>query len=246
MSTYLELTNELLRKLNEVEITSSTFPSLTGIQAAAKDSIRYSISEIMDAENEWSFNWVTGSQLLTQGQNEYTLPTDCDNADWESFRIRKDDVLNVNTTPLKLISKDYWYQNLRAADEDAGSDGVRMPDSVFMSNYGAVKSFGVTPSPERAYTVEFEYYLINAELNLYSDTVRIPDRYKFVIMSGALKHFNLFKDNVEQGAFWQKEFERNISGMRKSLAPRKDDLRDTRINFGGPTWMSVYRGITNG
>lgn len=240
MATFLELTNELLRKLNESEVTSTQFASLQGIQATAKDCIRYSISEIMDAENEWSFNWVTGSQLLVQGQNEYALPTNCNTPDWESFRIVKDDVLGVKTQPLRLISKDLWYERLRPDDEDAGSDGRRVPDSVFMSNYNNVQSFGVTPSPDKAYTVEFEYYIINAELDLYSDTVRIPDRYKFVIMGGALKHFNFFKDNMDQAAFWTKEFERMVSGMRKSLAPRKDDLRDTRVNFGGPTWKNAY------
>jgi len=243
LATFYELTNELLRKFNEAEVTTTSFPSLKGIQAAAKDCIRYSVNEIMDAENEWSFNWVTGSQLLVQGQNEYELPADCDHADWESFRIQKDDVLNVNTTSLPLISKDFWYTNLRPTDENAGSDGIRVPESVFMSNYGATLGFGVTPSPDKAYTVEFEYYKVNPELDLYTDEIPIPDRYRFVVMGGALKHFNFFKDNLEQGTFWTKEFERMISGMRKTLAPRKDDLRDTRVNFGGPMWRSVYRDI---
>ena len=32
MATYLELTNELLREMNEVELTSSNFTSAVGIQ----------------------------------------------------------------------------------------------------------------------------------------------------------------------------------------------------------------------
>jgi hypothetical protein len=240
MATFLELTNELLRKLNEVEITSTDFPSLVGIQATAKDCIKYSINEIMDAENNWSFNWVAGTQLCVQGQVEYELPADCNQPDWESFRIQKDDVLNIQTSSLKLISKDYWYERLRAADEDAGSDGRMVPEMVFMSNEGATQSFGVTPSPDLAYTVNYEYYSIHPELDLYSDTTRIPDRYKYVIIAGALKHFNFFKDNMEQGAFWTNEFQKMLSGMRVSLAPRKDDIRDTRVNFGGPSWRNIY------
>lgn len=240
MSTYLELTNELLRRINEVELTSTTFASARGIQATAKDCIRAGVNEIMSSEKEWVFNYTTGTQLLTVGTEEYTLPVNCEVADWESFRIEKDDILGVNTTPLNLISKNYWYQHLRPSDEDSGTTGIRMPESVFMSTYNAQLSFGVTPSPERAYTVAFDYYLIDDELDLYSDSVRIPVRFNFVIMACALKHFNLFKDNIEQGSFWTKESEMAISKMRAYLAPRKDDVTDTRTNFGGQNWRTVF------
>ena len=41
-TTYLQLTNELLREWNEVVLTSSTFSSAVGIQAHAKDCINRS------------------------------------------------------------------------------------------------------------------------------------------------------------------------------------------------------------
>ena len=37
MATYLNLTNELLREMNEVELTSTNFGSAVGIQQHAKD-----------------------------------------------------------------------------------------------------------------------------------------------------------------------------------------------------------------
>ena len=36
-STYLDLTNELLRELNEVTLTSATFTSAVGVQQHVKD-----------------------------------------------------------------------------------------------------------------------------------------------------------------------------------------------------------------
>lgn len=240
MSTYLELTNELLRRVQDTELTESNFASARSTQATAKDCIKASINEIMAYEKEWAFNFTSGSQILTIADNLYILPADCDSPDWESFRILKDDVINQNTVPLDLISKDFWYKQYRPMDEDSVPTGRMVPCYVFMSTEGGQTSFGVTPAPDKAYTVAFDYYVIETQLDLFSDSVRIPERFNYVIINGGLKHFNMYKDNTEQGAYWTKEFDNSMSRMRQYLAPRKDDLRDTRVNFGGPSWRSVY------
>ena len=45
MSTFLSLTNELLRRLNEVQIDQADFPNVKNVQALAKDSINSSIHD---------------------------------------------------------------------------------------------------------------------------------------------------------------------------------------------------------
>ena len=55
-TTFIDLTNKVLRRLNEVEMTSSDFASATGVQALAKDAVRDSIAKINQAEFEWPFN----------------------------------------------------------------------------------------------------------------------------------------------------------------------------------------------
>jgi len=45
-TTYLTLTNSVLRELNETELTSSTFSSSRGIQTAVKDFINKGIHDI--------------------------------------------------------------------------------------------------------------------------------------------------------------------------------------------------------
>ena len=45
-TTYLTLTNRVLRELNETELTSSTFASSRGIQTAIKDFVNKSIHDI--------------------------------------------------------------------------------------------------------------------------------------------------------------------------------------------------------
>ena len=39
MSTFLSLTNELLRRLNEVQIDQADFPNVKNVKALAKDSV---------------------------------------------------------------------------------------------------------------------------------------------------------------------------------------------------------------
>ena len=53
--TYLQLTNELLRELNEVVLTSSNFASAIGIQAHAKDCINRAYLDIVTEEPKWPF-----------------------------------------------------------------------------------------------------------------------------------------------------------------------------------------------
>ena len=45
-TTYLTLSNRVLRELNEVEMTSSNFSSSRGIQTAVKDFVNKSIHDI--------------------------------------------------------------------------------------------------------------------------------------------------------------------------------------------------------
>ena len=49
-SSYLVLINNVLRDLNEVELTSSNFSSSRGIQTAVKDYVNRAIDDIINAK----------------------------------------------------------------------------------------------------------------------------------------------------------------------------------------------------
>ena len=53
--TYLNLCNDLLRELNEVTLSSSTFSSAIGVQAHVKDSINRAYLDIVNEEPQWPF-----------------------------------------------------------------------------------------------------------------------------------------------------------------------------------------------
>ena len=70
-STYLSLVNNVLRDLNEVELTSSTFTSSRGIQTSTKDYINRAISDLINAELNWSFTRSEGSLDIVAGKQLY-------------------------------------------------------------------------------------------------------------------------------------------------------------------------------
>ena len=54
-TTYLEITNELLRELNEVPLTSSNFANAKGLQAFVKDTVNKAIFDIANEEPQLPF-----------------------------------------------------------------------------------------------------------------------------------------------------------------------------------------------
>jgi len=237
MTTYLELTNELLRRLNEVELTASNFDSARNIQASAKDFIKASIDEINNKEHEWPYNYVSGTQVLTIATEFYPFPEDAQTIDWMSFAIVKDPALNTFTRPLQYIKRDEWYKQLRARDEDNTPQGVQLPMWVFQ---GPGRTYGVSPGSNQAYTIKYDYFRVPNVLTIYSDVCVIPPRFNYVIIAGALKHFYMFKDNTEQAQTADAVFGKFLAQMQTTLMNRQENITDTRINFGGRIHRSAF------
>ena len=88
-SSYLVLINNVLRDLNEVELTSSTFSSSRGIQTAVKDYINRAIDDIINADTEWPFTVVNKSFTTAAGTRLYTRSaigaTNTKTVDFDSF-----------------------------------------------------------------------------------------------------------------------------------------------------------------
>jgi hypothetical protein len=99
MSTFINLTNELLRRLNEVQIDESSFASVKNIQALAKDAINSAIRQTLQDAQEWPFLLVTHEQTLTAGTGAYSFPADYSKADWDTFFIKR--LTSKNNIPKK-------------------------------------------------------------------------------------------------------------------------------------------------
>ena len=108
-STYIDLCNKVLRRLNEVEIAVGDFPTVRGVQALVKDAVRSSIAKINQAEYEWPFNAAEHTETLVAGQTEYVWPSYFKVSDWNTFQIQKDNSLGTGYKTLSAIDRDEWY-----------------------------------------------------------------------------------------------------------------------------------------
>ena len=116
--TYLTLTNKVLARLNEVELTSATFSSARGIQTQVKTAINEAIRYINQREHNYPFNHATASQTLTAGVVRYSLPATTKVVDYNTFRIVKDSDLAVSGGQLSILNyNDYISRAVEQEDE---------------------------------------------------------------------------------------------------------------------------------
>jgi hypothetical protein len=218
----------VLRRINEVEIAQADFGTVRGVQALVKDAVRAAIAKINQAEFEWPFNASEHTQVLEVGRTEYDWPDYFKIADFNSFQIQKNDSLATGYKTLSAIERDDWYRDYRDTDYEAGSAGRGVPDFVFPS-HGT--GFGVTPSPDKAYSVRFRYYLNYADLTAYDDVTRIPESFDTVIVDGALYHLYMFKDNLDAANAAFIAFQSGLKDLQTLYINSYQSVRDTRIKF---------------
>ena len=227
-SNYITLCNQVLRRLNEVEIPEADFPNTRGVQSLVKDAVKAAVAKINQAEFEWPFNAAEFTQILTAGQTEYAWPNAFKIVDWNSFQLQKNDSLGVGYKSLGYMDRDEWYASHRDADYTAGASGRDIPTKVFPSHGNG---FGVTPSPNKAYSVKFRYYLNYTDLTLFSDVTRIPQSFDTVIIDGALYHMYMFKDNMEAAATALGTFQSGLKDLQTLFINNFESIRDTRVAF---------------
>lgn len=231
-STFINLCNMTLRRLNEVEIAPADFPNTRGIQSLVKDAVRASISKINQAEFKWPFNAAEHTMTLVAGQSEYTWPSELKLPDWDSFQIQKNTALNVGFTTLRHMDRNQWYSSGRDEDYEAGASGRGVPAFVFSSHgFG----FGITPSPNAAYEIRFRYFENYDNLDLANDIASVPVAFDYVIVDGALYHMYMFKDNTESAGVAAQVFERGLKHLRSIYINDRDYVYDRRVQFGGGT-----------
>ena len=101
-TTYLTLTNSVLRELNETELTSSTFGSSRGIQTAIKDFVNKSIHDIYNEAGEIPLLHTTKTKSTFTGTQEYSLESDMRKVDFDSFFLK----------PAELITNGEFASNI--------------------------------------------------------------------------------------------------------------------------------------
>ena len=229
---FLELVNSINRRLNEVELTSSNFSGAAGFYAHAKDAVNSSIRYINQAEYEWAFNHVEQEDTLTAGVSRYPFPSDTKVIDFDTFRIKENATLGNSTTKLSKLAYEEYLGSFVDQEYSSSSNGQGVPNGVV---HAPSLEFIMTPAPNKAYTVIYEYYRIPVDLEQYGDVPAIPERFKHIIVDGAMHYAYLFRGNSQDAVIAKDKFEDGIKHMRSMIINRYHYVRSSMIphNTGG-------------
>lgn len=223
---FLELVNEINRRVNEVELTSSNFANATGFYAHAKDSVNASIRYINQSEYNWPFNHVEQEDVLSSTVSRYAFPYDAKVIDFNSFRIKEDSTLGNDTRKLSTLSYEEYLDKYIEQEYTTNSALRGVP--LYITHAPSLE-YVVSPTPDKAYTVIYEYYRIPVDLELHDDVPIIPERFKHIIVDGAMHYAYLFRGNTQDSLVMKERFEEGIKNMRSMLINRYYYVRSGMI-----------------
>ena len=222
---YLGLINDVNRRLNEVELTSSNFSTATGEYGMIKDAVNASIRYINQHEYEWPFNHVTADETMTAGVVRYAFPTDAKTVDFDSFRIKRNDTLGNDTKRLTILSYEE-YLNKHVDIEYNTSSARGVPDYIFRTPN---QEFGFVRAPDKAYEYVYEYYRLPVDLLNTTDVPTVPEQFRYIIVNGAMYFAYMFRGETQESQVTQARFMDEIKSMRSLYVNRYDYLRSTAI-----------------
>jgi len=253
-TTFLTLTNDVLRELNEIELTSSTFASATGIQNFVKNSINKSINDIANEEPQLPFFAVAASggtdpfygnvtvattvgtrwYILKDGSSSIT--TDFASIDWDDFYIT---TINVSGESAPFVSKglEYltlsdWTSRLRDSENADDSDSQSYGEPQYVIRSPDHRKFGLSPIPDKVYNVHFYAYNAPTALSAFSDEIVFPDQYANVITARSRYYVWQFKESPQQAAFALDDYKKGLKFMKSNLInPSPTYITDDRRYF---------------
>lgn len=237
--TYLDITNEVLARMNEVSLTSSGFSSARGFQVQCKNAVNDSINFINHREFNWPFNHTTGSETLVAGTSRYSIPATAKTVDYETFRLVKDSTLGSNGGGLAVLDyKEYVDRYIDQEDDTTVQGGVpryivRTPDNNYL----------LYPYPNKAYTLKYEYYNNTTPLSAATDVPNLPELYRAVISDGATAYAYQYRGETDQYQVNWSRFNDGITDMQSILSNRFDYVRSTVVLRTG-TNTSVFPSVS--
>ena len=255
-TTYLGLTNEVLRELNEVVLTSVTFSTATGIQSFIKDSINKSIFDIANQEPQLPFfsagvsggtdpfygnvtvASVAGTRWYTLKSGSSSITTDYSSVDWDDFYLTTINVSGETTpfvsTGLKFLTLTDWkryYRDSENSDDAEGSDASH-GEPIYVIKSPDHRKFGLSPIPDKVYNVHFYAFTKPTALSAHGDTIVMPEQYSNVITARTRYYVHQFKENIQQAAFALDEYKKNMKTMKSNLInPVPNYVSDDRTYF---------------
>ena len=253
-TTYLEITNEVLRELNEVPLTSSNFANAKGLQAFVKDTVNKAIFDIANEDPQLPFfsaglsgatdpfygnvtvATTAGTRWYLLKSGSSSITTDYASIDWDDFYLT---TINVSgeaapfvSQGLKFLNLADWKRYYRDSEnsDDASTQAYGEPKYVIKSPDN--RKFGLSPIPDKVYNVHFYAFEKPTALSAHGDTVVLPEQYTNVITSRVRYYVWQFKESPQQAAFALDDYRRAMKSMKSNLLnPTPRTMTDDRTYF---------------
>jgi len=238
-TTYLQLTNELLRETNEVVLTSANFGSALGVQAHLKDCVNRAYNDIVSAEPQWAFlatgesgatdpfygnvyvETVAGTRWYELKAASSSITTDYGAVDWDDFYLTTIGVSGESTPyvskNLSFVTLEEWKDHRRASENIDDADAQTYGEPRFIIRSPDARKFGISPIPDKVYRVWFYAWDLPTALSAHGDTIVFPDMYSPVLIARARYYMHQFKDNPQASAFALDDYKKGLRQMKSNL-----------------------------
>lgn len=225
---FIGLVNDVNRRLNEVELGTTNFDGAQGYYNLTKDAVNAAIRHIHQEEFEWPWNHVEEEEVLSVGQVRYSMPYDSKTINMNSFRIKRDNTLNVSTTKLKVLNYEEYIDKYVDYEYNSSQSVQSVPRYVVRA---PSRELLFVPAPNAAYEVVYEYYSNGVDMVKGTDVPVIPEQYRHVIVDGAMYYAYVFRSDLQAAQLSQSKFSDGVKNMRSLNINRTEYLRDTRVHF---------------
>ena len=253
-TTYLDLTNEVLRELNEIPLTAANFADATGFQKFVKDTVNKSIFDIANEEPQLPFfsagvsgatdpfygnvtvPTVAGQRFYTLKSDSSSITTDYASIDWDDFYVT---TINVSgeTAPyvskgLRFLTLDDWKRYYRDSENEDDANSQTYGEPKFVIKSPDSRKFGLSPIPDKVYNVHFYAFVRPTALSAYDDTMVLPEQYSNIVTARMRYYVWQFKESPQQAAFALDDYKKGLKYMKSNLMnPTPKYMTDDRRYF---------------
>lgn len=224
---FLTIFNDICGRVNENELSSSAFAGQsTGFYGMVKEAINSTIREINQTHHEWPFNHDTIEETLSVGLSRYPFPATASTIDFDSFRVKENTTFGNKTVRLKKMTYDDYLK--KHVDQEYSTDESLRGTPEYVVQTPSLE-YIVVPAPDQEYEIVYEGYNVGVDLINHDDVPYIPERFKHVIIDGAMYHVYMFRGNEQSANMSRSKHEDGLKKMRTILVNRFEYVTSTVI-----------------
>ena len=145
-----------------------------------------------------------------------------------TFRIKRNADLNVETVKLKILSYEEWLDKFADYEYNSSLSTRTIPQYVVRT---PSRELIFSPAPDKAYEVVYEYFSTGYDLESATDVPNLPEQYRYAILDGAMYYVYQFRGDTQAAQLSLQKFEQGIKQLRSLHINRTEYLRDTRVYY---------------